>query len=172
MKTARSLTVLATLVFLLAVPLTAVANHYANHTCGIFPRNPEDRTAGVGFGTPGVAGVPATDSVTFEGVCLSLDTHEPFTAFVEVTFQWLERGVWQDVATIRCSARSSGTDIQSVVVSAPGECPTTHTYAAGHPSLGHQHRAVIRLTTDVRNGPVQVGTTAPWSTSQARSPRS
>ncbi|MGH2711010.1 MAG: hypothetical protein ACRDH9_07400 [Actinomycetota bacterium] len=150
------------LVLMLAPP--AGANHFANHTCGIFPRDARAGTAGYGFSTPETAASPATDNILVEGDCLSLWTHEPFTAILEVTFQWLDGGLWRDSATLRCEAVSHGSfEIEAATAQAPGNCPATHVFGSGE-SRGTQHRALMVLTTNVKNGPYQVGQTAPWST--------
>lgn len=165
----RVLAPLAALLLVLMLAPSAGANHLANHTCGIFPRDPEAGTAGYGFSTPETANTTATDNIIVEGDCLSLWTHEPFTAILEVTFQWLDGGVWRDSATLRCEAVSHGSfEIEVVTAQAPGNCPATHIYGSGE-SQGSRHRALIELLTNVKNGPFQVGRTAPWSAAGLRS---
>jgi len=165
----KILATLGALLVVLTLAPPAGANHFANHTCGIFPRDPEAGTAGYGFSTPETAVTPATDNIVVEGDCLSLWTHEPFTAIMEVTFQWLDGAVWQDSATLRCEVVSHGTfEIEAASAQAPGNCPATHIYGSGE-AHGTLHRALIELSTNVTNGPFQVGRTAPWSASGLRS---
>ena len=156
---------LAALLLVLMLAPSAGANHFANHTCGIFPQDPEAGTAGYGFSTLETAVTLATDNIVVEGDCLSLWTHEPFTAILEVTFQWLDGAVWRDSATLRCEVVSHGAfEIEAVSAQAPGNCPATHTYGSGE-AHGTLHRALIELSTNVTNGPLVVGRTAPWPAS-------